>query len=55
MTKTIEELREQLEVGEDSYNEFKEIEIRGKRIRHPNSESMAGEITAFANYDGGEI
>ncbi len=55
MVETIEELLEQLEVGEDSYHEFKELEIRGTRVRSPNTESMAGEITAFANAEGGKI
>lgn len=44
---TVDEIRSRLRTGEDSYTEFKE------RIEHP--ESIAGEIVAFANTDGGYL
>ena len=44
---TEEELRRRVRLGEDSYTEFKE------RIDHP--ESLAGEIVAFANTEGGRL
>lgn len=47
MMMTVEELRHRLQAGGDSYTEFKE--------RIDNSESIAGEIVAFANTDGGRL
>ncbi|MEZ4859937.1 MAG: putative DNA binding domain-containing protein [Caldilineaceae bacterium] len=44
---SLEEVRQKLHAGEDSYTEFKE--------RLDNSESVAGEIVAFANTDGGRL
>ena len=44
---TLDELRQKLRAGEDSYTEFKE--------RIDNPESLAGEIVAFANTDGGRL
>ena len=44
---TEDELRRRARLGEDSYTEFKE------RIDHP--ESIAGEIVAFANTEGGRL
>lgn len=43
------ELLQKIPLGEDSFLEFKEIEIKGNRVANPNAESMAGECTAFAN------
>jgi ATP-dependent DNA helicase RecG len=42
---TVEALRQKLRSGEDSYTEFKE--------RIDNTESVAGEVVAFANTEGG--
>ena len=42
-----EEIRRKVRTGEDSYTEFKE--------RLDNAESLAGEIVAFANTDGGRL
>lgn len=44
---TLEELNRRLRTGEDSYTEFKE------RLDHP--ESIAEEVVAFANTDGGYL
>jgi predicted HTH transcriptional regulator len=49
------ELLDKIRLGEDSFLEFKEVEIRGQRVANPNAESMAGECTAFANSYGGVI
>lgn len=49
------ELLKKIPLGEDSFLEFKEIEIKGRRVVNPNAESMAGECTAFANAYGGVI
>ncbi len=49
------ELLQKIPLGEDSFLEFKEIEIKGNRVANPNAESMAGECTAFANAYGGVI
>jgi len=44
---TADDVRQRVRLGEDSYNEFKE------RLDH--AESVAGEIVAFANTDGGRL
>jgi predicted HTH transcriptional regulator len=49
------ELLQKIPLGEDTFLEFKEIEIKGQRVVNPNAESMAGECTAFANAYGGVI
>ncbi len=49
------ELLQKIPLGEDSFLEFKEVEIKGGRVANPNAESMAGECTAFANTYGGVI
>lgn len=49
------ELLQKIPLGEDSFLEFKEIEIKGQRVANINAESMAGECTAFANAYGGVI
>jgi predicted HTH transcriptional regulator len=49
------ELLQKIPLGEDTFLEFKEIEIKGQRVANPNAESMAGECTAFANAYGGVI
>jgi predicted HTH transcriptional regulator len=55
MFEAINELLQKIPLGEDSFLEFKEIEIKGNRVANPNAESMAGECTAFANAYGGVI
>lgn len=53
MFDTQEEILRQLENLEDSRAEFKTIEFKGARVHSPDSESMAGEMVAFANSSGG--
>lgn len=52
---TLEEIREQLQAGEDSFAEFKEIRFGARNIVSPNTEDLAGEIVAFTNAEGGAL
>lgn len=49
------ELLFHIRLGEDSSIEFKTVSIEGSRILGPNKDSMAHEIAAFANGQGGCI
>lgn len=55
MFDTLEEIRRQLEAGEDARAEFKEVVLGDRGVRSPNTEDMAGEMVAFANAEGGVI
>lgn len=55
MLDTIDEIRRQLEAGEDARAEFKEVVLGDRGVRSPNTEEMAGEMVAFANGEGGVI
>ncbi|HUP23329.1 MAG TPA: ATP-binding protein [Thermoanaerobaculia bacterium] len=55
MFDTLDEIRRQLEAGEDARAEFKEVVLGGRGVRSPNTEDMAGEMVAFANADGGVL
>ena len=55
MFDTDEEIRKQLEVGEDARAEFKEVDLGERGVRSPNTEEMAGEMVAFANAEGGVV
>lgn len=55
MLDTLAEIERQIRAGEDARAEFKEIALGPKGIRSPNSESIAGEMVAFANASGGTI
>ncbi len=55
MFENTQELVQKISLGEDSVLEFKEVEIKGRRVTNPNAESMAGECTAFVNAHGGVI
>ncbi|MBF0495676.1 MAG: putative DNA binding domain-containing protein [Deltaproteobacteria bacterium] len=55
MFQTMEEIRDQLAAGEDSFAEFKELRFRNKSVSSPNPEDVAGEMTALANTEGGAI
>lgn len=55
MFDTLDDIRKQLEAGEDARAEFKEVVLRDRAVRSPNTEEMAGEMVAFANADGGVI
>ena len=53
MFDTAEQIENQLIAGEDSQTEFKELRLSGRGVQAPNAESVAGEMVAFANADGG--
>ena len=55
MFDTREQIENQLLAGEDSRAEFKELRLTDRGIRAPNAESVAGEMVAFANADGGTL
>ena len=50
-----EQIRRQLDLGEDSLWEFKRIEFAGNHPRRPSRNDLADEIAAFANSDGGTL
>ena len=50
-----EQIRHQLDLGEDSLWEFERIEFAGSHPRSPSRNDLADEITAFANSDGGTL
>ena len=45
----------QVQLGEDSELELKEVRLRGTRVVAPRREGLADELAAFANADGGRI
>ena len=55
MFDTAEQIEGQLLAGEDSRSEFKELRLTGRGVQAPNAESVAGEMVAFANADGGTL
>ena len=55
MTYSDEEVRRQLQLGEDSNWEFKAVEFAGNVPRSPRRDDLADEIAAFANTDGGVL
>ena len=55
MFDTHDEIRKQLEAGEDARAEFKEIDLGERGVRSPNTEEVAGEMVSFANAEGGVI
>ncbi len=50
-----EELKNRIQLGEDSTLELKEIRWRGKRIAGPGRDELADEMCAFANSRGGTL
>lgn len=52
---TLDEIRRQLEAGEDGRAEFMQVLLGNRGVRSPNTEDMAGEMVAFANAEGGVI
>ena len=50
-----DDIARQLRLGEDSRWEFKSVEFRGDRLHSPRRDSLANEIAAFANSDGGVL
>ena len=55
MTYSDEEIRAQLQLGEDSRWEFKAVGFAGDRPRSPSRDDLADEIGAFANASGGVL
>jgi len=55
MLYTLDNIRHQLAVGEDSRAEFKEVILSKNGVRSPNDEAIASEMVAFANTVGGTI
>lgn len=55
MTYDGNEIERQLRLGEDSRWEFNQIEFAGSRPRSPSRGSLADEIAAFANANGGVL
>jgi len=53
--KLVRELLYQIRLGEDSSYEFKQVVIRGSKIEGPRQDSLADEMSAFANTKGGYI
>jgi ATP-dependent DNA helicase RecG len=52
-TDLIRELVYQVRLGEDSAYEFKSIAIKGNKVEQPHRDSIADELAAFANANGG--
>lgn len=55
MTYSDENIALQLQLGEDSRWEFKQIDFSGTRPRSPSRNDLADEIAAFANAEGGVL
>lgn len=55
MFETTEELLSQIQIGEDSALELKDLRFKGNKVVDPNSTSMATEIAAMANTIGGVV
>ena len=53
MNYTDEDIARQLQLGEDSAWEFKQIEFAGNRPKSPRRDDLADEIASFANTHGG--
>lgn len=54
-TDLIRELIYQIRLGEDSAYEFKAVTLRGKRVETPGRDSIADELAALANTNGGYL
>lgn len=52
-TDLIRELIYQIRLGEDSAYEFKSITVKGNKVDQPGRDSIADELAAFANANGG--
>ncbi len=55
MTYTVREILDQIEAGEDSSWEFKQVDFAGNRLKSPKRAVLADEIAAFANSRGGVL
>ncbi|MDO3558662.1 RNA-binding domain-containing protein [Ralstonia pseudosolanacearum] len=54
-TDLVRELLYQVRLGEDSAYEFKSITVKGRKIDQPGRDSIADELAAFANANGGIV
>ncbi|MCK9395476.1 MAG: putative DNA binding domain-containing protein [Methylobacter sp.] len=52
-TELVRELIYQIRLGEDSSYEFKSLIIKGQKVESPQRDSIADELSAFANSGGG--
>ncbi len=50
-----EDIRQRLELGEDSRWEFKQVEFAGSRPTSPSRDDLAAEMIALANSNGGRL
>ncbi len=55
MTWNSERVLDQIELGEDSHVEFKEVTFAGNHVRQPRREVIADELAAFGNTTGGTL
>ncbi|MCK6571521.1 putative DNA binding domain-containing protein [Myxococcota bacterium] len=55
MLGTRSELLEKIRLGEDAFLELKEVRFAGGKVRGPTQESLADELSAFANSTGGVL
>ncbi len=55
MTYSDEEIKHQLQLGEDSMWEFKAVGFSGNDLKRPRRDDLADSIAAFANTDGGVL
>ena len=55
MSYSDEQVRRQLDLGEDSRWEFNQIEFAGTRPKSPSRDDLADEVAAFANSGGGTL
>jgi len=49
------DLKDRLQLGEDSTFEFKRVEVAGRRVRSPDRGDFADELAAMANGRGGTV
>ncbi len=55
MFDTAADIEARIRAGEDSFVEFKELRLGKRSVVSPNAESVAGEMVAFANAEGGAL
>ncbi len=55
MRTTAEQMLRELQIGEDSHLELKEVRFKGGRVRAPHARVVADELAAFANAKGGTL
>ncbi len=53
--KLVKELLYHIRLGEDSSIEFKAVRVEGNKVKAPHKDSLALEIAAFANGQGGQL